>query len=65
MDDCAYDNASWYRRHRGDPPLELASGEKKPARANSEYSKEAIWDVEYTECGGDDAATDVFGSLFE
>ena len=72
-DDSLYDNASWYRRHRGDPPLEIAinADEKKTARREP---KESIWGVEFNECGtgacaqGDEDESEgngVFGGLFE
>ena len=70
-DDSLYDDASWYRRHRGDPPLDIAinADEKKTARREP---KESIWGVEYSECGGSCGGGDeesegngVFGSMFE
>lgn len=70
-DDSFYDSASWYRRHRGDPPLDigLREDEKRTARRVPKDT-ENIWAPEYAECGEDpnsitDPDAGVFGSLFE
>jgi hypothetical protein len=70
VDDSIYDNASWYRRHRGDAPI--AAAEDAAARAAKKKDTEpALWNledvVEYSECGevvnGDNGG--VFGAMFE
>jgi hypothetical protein len=66
VDDSIYDNASWYRRHRGDAPLPESEEAKAPKKAAPEP---ALWNldeaVEYSECGEVEDGGGVFGAMFE